>query len=84
MNERNRNEPFQREKYLSILESEGLSAALTILHRDIEELEFQTFEGTEGWKPEVFEKLKSIRELSRELWNVQLNSPEKASGKSRS
>lgn len=81
MNERNRHEPFQREKYLAVLESEGLSAALTCLHRDIEEIEFQAFDGTEGWKPELFEKLKSIRELSRELWNIQLHSPEKAAAK---
>jgi len=78
MTDRNRTETFNREKYLSILESQGLSEALTVLHRDIEQLEFDTFDGREGWKPEDFEKLKAIRVFSRELWNIQLNSPEKA------
>ena len=78
MNERNRAESFNREKYLSILENHGLSEALSVLHRDIEQLEFHTFEGREGWKPEDFEHLKQIRAFSRELWNIQLNNPEKA------
>ena len=82
MNERNRHEPFERQKYLDLLQSEGLSQALTVLHRDIKQLEFDSFEGTEGWKPELFEKLKAIRSFSRELWNIQLNSPEKARGNS--
>lgn len=82
MNERNRHESFDRQKYLSILEKEGLSSALTTLHRDIEQLEFDTFEGLEGWKPEMFEELKLIRDFSRELWNIQLHSPERAAGKS--
>jgi hypothetical protein len=77
---RNRHESFDRAKYLSILQSEGLSAALTVLHHDIEQLEYDTFEGQGGWKPEEFEKLKAIRDFSRELWDIQLNSPEKARG----
>ncbi len=82
MSERNRVESFEKEKYLSILESDGLSAALTALHQDIEQLEFDAFEGRDGWKPELFEKLKNIRTFSRELWEIQLNSPEKAAGRS--
>lgn len=77
---RNRHEPFDRAKYVSILQSEGLSAALTVLHQDIEQLEYETFEGQGGWKPELFDKLKAIRDFSRELWDIQLNSPEKARG----
>lgn len=64
---------FDREKYLMILQAEGLNAALTALHREIERLEFETFEGREGWQPEIFEQLKEIRTFSRELWDSQLN-----------
>lgn len=63
---------FDREKYLMILKAEGLPAALTALHKDIERLEFETFEGREGWQPEIFEQLKQIRDFSRELWDSQL------------
>ena len=65
---------FDREKYLMILKAEGLPAALTALHKDIERLEFETFEGREGWQPEIFEQLKQIRDFSRELWDSQLKS----------
>jgi len=65
---------FDRQKYLNILKSDGLSAALTALHLDIERIEFETFEGREGWKPELFEELKQIRIFSRELWDSQLKS----------
>jgi len=62
--------PFHldREKYLAIIESDGLSTALTQLHLDTERLEHETFEGREGWQPELFEYLKKVREFSRELW----------------
>ena len=63
---------LDRQKYVSILKSEGISAALTALHRDIERVEFETFEGREGWKPELFEELKQIRGWSRELWDIHL------------
>ncbi|MEN9723368.1 MAG: hypothetical protein RJB38_1354 [Pseudomonadota bacterium] len=79
---RNRHEPFDRQKYLDILRAQGLATALTALHRDIEQLEYETFEGLEGWKPELFEKLKAIRDFSRELWDVQLHHPEQAQGRS--
>jgi len=62
--------PFHldREKYLAILESDGLPAAITQLHLDTERLEHETFEGREGWQPELFEYLNQVREFSRELW----------------
>ena len=62
--------PFylDREKYLELFHAEGLSAAITQLHLDTERLEHETFEGREGWQPELFEYLKQVREFSRELW----------------
>jgi hypothetical protein len=63
---------LNKEKYLEILRNQGLSAALTALHRDTEKVEFETFEGQQGWRPELFEYLKEVRNFSRELWNTQL------------
>lgn len=63
---------LDRDKYLSLLKSEGLSSALTSLHRDTERLEFETFEGREGWNPELFAYLEEVREFSRELWRTSL------------
>jgi len=63
---------FDRQKYLDILHSQGLSAALTALHRDQERFEFETFEGIAGYQPEAFLDLQEIHEFSRELWNRDL------------
>lgn len=63
---------IERAKYLDILRSEGLPAALTALHRDAERLEFETFEGQGGFKPELYAYLEEVRAFSRELWRVSL------------
>jgi len=63
---------LDRAKYLEILKSQGLSAALTALHRDGETMEFETFEGPGGYKPEMYSVLEEIRTFSRELWRVSL------------
>jgi hypothetical protein len=63
---------LDRAKYIEILNSEGLSAALTALHRDSERMEFETFEGRDGFKPQLFEYLDEVRAFSRELWRVSL------------
>jgi hypothetical protein len=63
---------LDRAKYLEILSSEGLSAALTALHRDTERLEFESFEGRDGWDPELYQYLEQVRAFSRELWRVSL------------
>lgn len=63
---------LDRAKYLDILKSEGLPAALTALHRDSEVLEFETFEGAGGYKPEMYAFLEEVRTFSRELWRVSL------------
>jgi len=63
---------LDRAKYLEILKSEGLSAALTALHRDSEVMEFETFEGQGGFKPDQYAFLEEVRTFSRELWRVSL------------
>ena len=63
---------LDRAKYLKILQSEGLHTAISSLHRDMERWEFETFEGREGYRPEVFKFLEEAREFSRELWRVSL------------
>jgi hypothetical protein len=63
---------LDRAKYIEIVNSEGLSAALTALHRDSERMEFETFEGRDGFNPQLFEYLEEVRAFSRELWRVSL------------
>ena len=70
---------LDRQKYLKILQKEGLSAAITTLHRDMERWEFETFEGREGWQPEMWTFLEECREFSRELWRVSLGEMPSAS-----
>jgi hypothetical protein len=59
---------IDREKYFQILETQGLSAALTELHRDQAEFEFETFETQGGYSPEKWRLMNEARALSRELW----------------
>ena len=61
---------LDREKYIEIRRTQGLSAALTELHRDKEQLEFATFEGEKGYQPEVWKVVQEACDLSRELWNM--------------
>jgi len=65
--------PIDKEKYFRILKSQGLSAALTELHREKEQLEYVTFEGEKGYRPELFGKLQEYCAFSRELWDTALN-----------
>ena len=66
---------IDREKYFQIVKTQGLSAAITALHRDTEHLEFESFEGPKGYQPEMFTELFGVREFSRELWNIALTDP---------
>jgi hypothetical protein len=61
-----------KQKYYRLLESEGVNAALTALHKEMWELEFETFEGNKGYQPQLFETLKKYREFSLELWDTKL------------
>jgi hypothetical protein len=62
--------PFDREKYMGILHSEGLHPALTALHHDLEQWEREAFEDGKGFQPQLWEDLKLIRNFSRDLWNT--------------
>ncbi len=63
---------LNRSKYIEILKSEGLPAALTALHRDSERFEFDAFEGRDGYQPSLYQRLEEVRSFSRELWRVSL------------
>ena len=63
---------LDREKYLNILRTQGLAAALTALHRDRDGFEFETFEGQAGYQPESWGHLLEVNQLSRELWDTAL------------
>ena len=66
---------LDREKYFAIAQAEGVSAALTRLHLDLEKMEFETFEGEKGYQPLMFRELDEVRMFSRELWQVALDKP---------
>jgi hypothetical protein len=63
---------FDREKYIRIMRAEGVSKALTILQLDTERWEADTFEGDQGYQPEMWKDLLAIRDFSRELWDMSL------------
>lgn len=65
-----RSVPFDREKYITLLQTEGLHPALTALHKDMEEWEREAFEDGKGFQPQLWEDLKLIRNFSRDLWNT--------------
>ncbi len=59
---------FDRHKYEQILRTQGLNTALTVLHHDMERMEQECFEGSQGWQPELYEQIKQFRRFSTELW----------------
>jgi hypothetical protein len=63
---------LDREKYLKIARTQGAQTALTQLHKDTEKWEYQTFEGQQGYQPELFTDLIEVRNFSRELWEMAL------------
>lgn len=65
---------FDREKYIRIAKTEGAEKALTALHRDVEKMEKTTFEGEKGWQPEDWQALHGVRDFSRELWDLAIQS----------
>ena len=64
--------PEKKSYYFHLAKSEGLPAAITELHHEMRELEGECFEGTKGYRPDLFEALKSYRDFSVELWNLRL------------
>ncbi|MDR3606965.1 MAG: hypothetical protein P4M08_06240 [Oligoflexia bacterium] len=65
---------FDRQKYLDLAKTQGVSAALTQLQKDTIEGEYEAFEGEKGWQPAMWQELEEVRSFSRELWEAALNS----------
>lgn len=63
---------LDKQKYIEILNSKGLPDALTQLHHDMWQVENECFEGTRGYRPELYEALKAYRLFSTELWALRL------------
>lgn len=61
---------LNKEKYLALAKSQGLYQAITALHHELKELEYECFEGPKGYQPDLYEKLKEFREFSRDLWKL--------------
>ncbi len=62
--------PFDREKYLEILRTSGLHAAITALHLDVEQWDHEAFAEGKGFQEQVWTDLKLIRNFSRDLGNT--------------
>lgn len=61
-----------RDHWFQVAEKSGLSAALTRLEATIQEYEKNAFEGEKGFDPELYEGIKALRTLSRDLWESRL------------
>ncbi len=61
---------FDKEKYLKIMKSQGVQAALTALHKDTNKWEIYSFEGEKGYQPKIWQELEKVREFSRSLWDM--------------
>lgn len=63
---------IDKSKYLEIARTSGVNAALTALHQDTNVWEIETFEGDQGYSPEMWKDLEEVRNFSRELWEIAL------------
>ncbi len=63
---------LNRQKYLDIVQTQGIPAALTALHRDMAVVEYQAFEGNRKAEPEMLAQLNEMRDFSREIWELDL------------
>ncbi len=62
-----------RQKYLSLAKSEGVHTALTQLHQEMNEIEYESFEGSAGYQPELYDSLAAFRKLSAEIWDLRID-----------
>ncbi len=68
--------PFQKDKYLSLFQTDGAPVALTQLQTDIARWEHEAFEGPQGYQPDLWQSLDEPRALARKIWNLALeNAP---------
>ncbi|HUP56779.1 MAG TPA: hypothetical protein VM598_04950 [Bdellovibrionota bacterium] len=63
---------LDKSKYLDLAREQGISAALTQLHRDMAIVEYQAFEGDRRAEPELLNQLNAMRDFSREIWEIDL------------
>ena len=63
---------FTKQKYLDLVKSDGLEAAVNALHQDLWTLEQECFDTPEGYQPGVWKHLNELRLFSRELWDLKL------------
>lgn len=64
---------IDKQRYLDLMRTDGVNAALTELHKDTNVWEIETFEGDQGYSPEMWKDLEEVRTFSRELWEAALN-----------
>jgi hypothetical protein len=52
-----------------MVKTHGLSAAISALHQEKEQLEYATFEGEKGYDPELWKVVQEYCDFSRALWD---------------
>ncbi len=65
--------PFDKEKYVQLAKDSGLPAALTLLHRDLNEFERQAYNGDKTEMAARREEIFQIRKFARDLWEAKNN-----------
>jgi hypothetical protein len=64
---------FDKQKYLDVAKSQGVHAAITLLHKDMERVEYQSFEGEMKDEGRLHRLHDQMRGFSRELWGLALD-----------
>jgi len=68
---------FERDKYLQIVKTQGLTTAVSTLHHDLWETEYRCFESQTGYDPVIWKQLNEMRQFSRELWDMKFKTNSK-------
>jgi hypothetical protein len=63
---------FDKEKYIRMMKAEGISVALTQLHKDTIRWEHQAFEGEEGYHPQMWADLHAVRDSGRFVYRKRI------------
>ncbi len=67
-----RDPQFTKQKYLDMVQTNGLQTTVNQLHQDLWRLEQECFDTPEGFQADLWKQLNELRLFSRELWDLKL------------
>ncbi len=67
-----RDPQFTKQKYLDMVQTNGLQTTVNQLHQDLWTLEQECFDTPEGFQADLWKQLNELRLFSRELWDLKL------------